>query len=116
MEIFHDDQQWLDLGLAEEEVADGLQCAVTAKWPLERVPSRIARGYVEERKQCRQRPEERGIQREELAGQLLADAPRVIPGLDAAIALEEIDDREIGGRFAVRHRTGLEGEPPLGTV
>jgi len=46
----------------------------------------------------------------------LDDFERVVPVLDLEIVLEQVDDGQVRGRSAVRHRPALEGEPASATV
>ena len=46
----------------------------------------------------------------------LADASGLVAGLDLAIGLEEVDDRQVGRGLAVRDRAALEQEPAVRAV
>ena len=56
----------------------------------------------------RQRIFQRAIERQHLAGDLLAPRPFVIAIGDSEIALQQIDHRQIRRRFAMRKRKRLE--------
>src|SRR5262245_57405312 len=56
------------------------------------------------------------IERQKLAGDLLAHGPRVVAGLDPEVALAELDDRQKGAGLAVRHRARFEHETILGPM
>src|SRR5207244_3917682 len=59
---------------------------------------------------------ERPIESEQLAGELLPNAAGIVAGLDAAVALEQVDHRQIARRLAIGDRAALQYEPPLHAV
>ena len=83
---------------------------------IERLPLGVLDGHVEQRQEGRQGRLQGPVQREELAGHLLADLARVVALLDLEVGLEQVDDRQVAGRLAVGDRAGLEDEPALGAV
>ena len=56
------------------------------------------------------------IERQHLPGHLGADGARVVVLLHMAVALEQVDDREVGRRLAIRHRGAFEHQPPWRVV
>ena len=71
---------------------------------------------VEEGQQGRDGILERGIQGQHLPGQLGPDGAGVIAVFDMTVALEQVNDGEVGRRLAIRHGGTLEHQPPLGVV
>src|SRR5262249_53703180 len=67
----------------------------------------------EEREQQRQRVLEAPVEREHLAGHLLAPVALVVVRLDAAVAADELRDRQVREGLAVRRASGVEDEGPL---
>ena len=116
VEIFEDHEQGLQLALAEQETLDGVEGSLATLRRIERLPLRVLDGHVEERQQRGQGRLERPVQREELAGDLLADLPVGLAVVHLEVGPEEIDDRQIAGRLAVGHGTRLQDEPVLSAV
>src|SRR5262249_34487158 len=56
------------------------------------------------------------VERQHLPGDFGADGACVITLLDVAIALEHVDDWEVGRRFAVGYRGTLQHQPALSRV
>src|SRR5438132_1367398 len=80
---------------------------------VERAPRSIVDGYIEQCQQRRERRLQSLVQREQLARHLLTDLAEVVPVLDLEVTLEEIDDRQVARRLAVRHRRALQNQPAL---
>ncbi len=73
VEVLEDHEERLDLALPEQEPLDGVERPLAALAGIERLPHGVLDGYIEERQQRRQDRLEGPIQRQELAGHLLAD-------------------------------------------
>ncbi len=116
MQILDEDEEGLDLALAQEEPLDTIEDALAALWGVEPFPPGIVDGNVEEGQESRQPGLELAVQGEKLAGRLLADPPAVIAGLDLEVALQQVDDGQVGGSLTVGDGAGLEDEPVRAAV
>ncbi len=76
----------------------------------------VFRQGVQERQQRRDGVLEGRVERQHLPGHLGPDGARVIVLLHVAVALEQVDDREVGRGLAVGHRGAFEHQPALGVV
>ena len=83
---------------------------------IERLPGLIVHGDVEQGEEGRKQRLQALVQGQQLAGDLLANLPGVVAALDAEVGLEQVDDRQIGRRLAVGHRTAFQDQPALGSV
>ena len=104
------------MALPQEQALDGIEGALPALTGIERLPVGVVDGRIEEGQHSGQGRLERPIQREELAGHLLADLTVSLPIMDLEVGLEEIDDREVARRLAVGHGARFQDEPVLGPV
>ena len=107
VEVLEDQQERLDLALAEQEALDRVERPLAPLRRVERLPLRRRRPA---RPAARGAPAgwlKRAVQRQELPRHLLAHRPRVVPVLDPEVALEQIDHRQIGRRLPVGDRAGL---------
>src|ERR1044072_1576145 len=77
------------------------------------LPCRILDRDLQQRQEGWQSRPESLIEREQLAGDLLTDAARLIALFDLEVDVEQVDDREIGRGLPVRHARCLEREPAL---
>src|SRR5262245_45077982 len=111
---YHHDR--LDLALAEEQVLHSLEGALALLGGIEPGPFTVLGRDVEESKQCGQRGLEPTIQGEDLAGNPLADLPPIVPLLDLEVALEQVDDRQVGRGLSEGHRARLQDQPAAGAV
>src|SRR5262249_28042689 len=68
----------------------------------------VLRQGVHERQQRRDCVLEGRVERQYLAGHLGADGARVVVLLHMAVALEQVDDREVRCRLAIRYRGAFE--------
>ncbi len=112
VEVFEDQEQGLDTALGEEQAFDAVERALPALPRVACVPLGIVDRNFEQCEEGGHRRFERTVQREQLAGDLLADLALVVAVLDLEVGLEQVDDREIRRRLSVRHRAALEHEPP----
>src|SRR5262245_31273731 len=92
VQILDEDEEGLDLALAHQEALDAVEGALATLSGVEAFPLGIVDGDVEESQEGRPPGLELAVQGAQLAGDLLADAPAVIAGLDLEVALEQIDD------------------------
>ena len=106
----------MPLALPEQEVLDGVEGALPALGGIERLPLGVLDGHVEQGQQGGQDRLEGAIQREELAGHLLADLAVGLAIVHLEVGLEEVDDRQVAGRLAVGHGARFQDEPVLGAV
>ena len=116
VQILEDQQQRLHLALAQQHALERLEGALAALWGLERAEGAVVGQDV-------QQPEEGGdrllqglVQRQHLPGDLGPHGARLIGVLDVDVALEQVHDREVGGRLAVGHRGTLQHPPALRVV
>jgi hypothetical protein len=56
---------------------------------------------------------ERGAEDRQLGVDALADARLIVPFVDAEVHPDELDDRKVGRRLAVRDRAALEQHPAV---
>ena len=80
---------------------------------VEARPLRIIGGDVEKPQERRHEWFKGPVEREEAASHLLSSDPGVVSPLDPKIVSQELDDREVRCRLAVRHRDTLDGEAVL---
>ena len=111
----HQDQR-LGLRFAQPQALERIQGLAPPLRRIEPLPLRVVDRLIEQRQQRREQRLQRAVQREQLADDLLADAARVVAVADLEVALEQIDDRQIGRGLAVGHRAGLHHQPALGAV
>ncbi len=116
VQVLEDEEERLPLALPEQEVLDGLEGALPALGGIERLPVGVLDGDIEEREQGGQDRLEGAIEREELAGHLLADLAGGLAIVHLEVGLEEVDDRQVAGRLAVGHGARFQDEPVLGAV
>ena len=116
VQVLEDHEERLPLALPEQEVLDGIEGALPALGGIERLPVGVLDGHVEQGQQGGQDRLEGAIQREELAGHLLANLAVGFAIVHLEVGLEEVDDRQVAGRLAVGHGAGFQDEPVLGAV
>ena len=112
VQVLKDQQQRLLLALAQQHALQGLQRALAALGRIERAgrgcppagppgapatPGVVLEGLV---------------QRQHLPGDLGPDGPRVVVLLHVAVALEQVNHREVRRGLAIGHRGAFEHEPP----
>ena len=90
--------------------------ALAALRRVERQERAVLRQGVQERQQRREGVLERLVQRQHLPGDLGPDGAGVVALLDVAVALEQVDDGEVGRGLAVGHRGALQHPPALRAV
>ena len=76
----------------------------------------VLRQGIQQRQQGRDGVLEGLVERQHLPGHLGADGARVVAVLDVAVALEQVEHREVGRGLAVGHRGALQHQPALGVV
>jgi hypothetical protein len=116
VKILEDDEDRLDLTLAEEKAPDRVQGQMPLLRRIQGLPTGIPEGDAQEPEKGRDGGLKRPVQREQLADDLFRDPPMVIRILDSEIGSEQADDRQIGGRHAIGHGTSLEHQPSVGSV
>jgi hypothetical protein len=95
VEVLEDDEHGLDLALAQEEPLDRLQGPPAALRRVERRPRGVIDRHVQQRQKRGHGGLEGFVQRQELAGDLLADVPRIVLVLDLQVPLEQVDHGQI---------------------
>ena len=90
--------------------------ALPALGGIERLPVGVLDGHIEQGQQGGQDRLEGPIQREELAGHLLADLAVGFAIVHLEVGPEEVDDRQVAGRLAVGHGARFQDEPVLRAV
>ena len=113
MQILDYQQHRLHLALPQQQPLQRLQGLPPTLRGIEPRPLRVLDRYVEKREEYGQRGLQRAVQRQELAGHLLAHLAAVVTGLDGEVAAQELDDGKVRRGLPVRHRGGLEHQPPL---
>jgi len=93
----------LDLALPQQQVFDGLEGTSAALWGIEGVPLWGLEWYLQQCQKGWQHRLQGTVERQQLACDLLTQAASVVPGFDAKIALEEVNDRQVGGGLAIGH-------------
>ena len=106
----------LDLTLPQQQALERVQGPLAALGRIEGLPLAVLDRHVQEREHGREGRYEGCIQREQLAGELLADPRPVVPRLELKVGFEEVTDREIGGRLAIGDPVAFEQEPTLGPM
>src|SRR5262249_49749104 len=102
VQILEDQQQRLLLALAQEYALEGIERALTPLGRIELEERAVLRQRVQERQQGRDRILEGRVERQHLPGHLGPYGACVVALFHVAVALQQVDDREIGRRFAVR--------------
>jgi len=102
VKVLEDHDERLHVALAQQQALHCVERSLTSLWRIEASPRFIADGHVEKREQRRQGSLQRAVQRQQLAGDLLADLPGVVAWLDLEIAAQQLAHGEIGHRLAVR--------------
>src|SRR6185503_12239042 len=113
-EVLEDQQQRLDLALAQQQPRERLEGPPPALRGIEAGPAEIIHRHVEEGEQRGESGLKGRVQGPYLAGELLADLPRIVPRLDLSVALQQLDHREVAVAPAVRDGRGLEHQPVAG--
>ena len=116
VQVLEHQQQRLLLALPQQQPLQRLEGALLALGRVEPCPGGIIDGQVQQRQEGRQRRLQGRVERQQLAGQLLPHPPRVVAALDPAVALQQIDHREVAGRLAVGDRAARQHQPALGAV
>ena len=116
MGILTDRQQRLYLAFAQEEALEAVERALAPLGRIERQERAVPGQASRRASKGRERSLQRLVQGEDLPGHLGPAGPRVVALLDMAIALEEVNDREIRRGFAIRDRGAFEYQPALDVV
>ena len=103
MQILTHQQQRLLLALTQEHALEGVEGALAALGWIKREERAVLRQGIQERQQRRHGVLEGWVERQHLAGHLGPDGTRVVALLHVAVALEQVDDREVRRRLAIRH-------------
>ena len=116
VEVLEDDEQRLDLSLAQEQALHRVQGALTALRRVKRRPRGVVDRHVEQRQESGHGGLQGLIQRQEPAGDLLADGSWIILVLNLQVALEQVDHGQVRRGLPVRNGARLHDEPPVGPV
>ena len=66
------------------------------RWGIEGLPLRLVHRHLQERQDGGQRRAQRLVESQHFAHYFLAPAPQVIAAVDAAIAFEQVNHRQVG--------------------
>ena len=111
VQILEHQEQRLDLALAEQQALDGVEGSLAAVGGAQLAPLRRVVCDVEEpEERWKERPQ-RLVQGQELSRNLLADRPRSITLVDLEVRPQQLNDRKIGRRLAVRDGEAFEDGP-----
>ncbi len=113
VEVLEDDEERLRASLAQEQLSDRLERALTAPHGGQGGPRGVVDRHLEEREQHGQDRFEVAIERQELPRDLLAHLPMVVALPDPEVGLEEVDHREPGTGPTIGDRAGLEDQPVM---
>ena len=116
VQVLEEQRDRLQPALAQHEPLDGVEDALPTLGGAQRIPLAIARRRPEQREQGRQRVAQRLVQREQLAGDLLANDARLVALLDLEIHPQQVDHRQVRRRLAVGDGRRLEDQPAVGEV
>jgi hypothetical protein len=101
VQVFEDQQHRLLLTLTQEHALERLEGALAPLRGIELQERAVLRQRVEERQQRRDRLLESRVERQHLTSHLRADRVRVVALIHVAVALEQVDHREVRRRLAV---------------
>ena len=116
VQVLEDHEHRLPLALPEQEVLDRVERALPALGRIERLPAGVIHGHIEESQEGGEDRLEGAIQREELAGHLLANLAVGLAIVHLEVGLEEVDDRQVAGGLAIGHGARFQDEPVLNLV
>jgi len=105
VEILADQQQRLHLAFAQQHPFEAIEDALAALRGIERQKRAVLGHGIQQRQQRRDDRLQGFVERQHLAGDFGPDGPRLVALLDLTVALQQLDEREIGGGLA-RHRPG----------
>ncbi len=111
VEILDDEDQGPRVALARDQPLQSLMDALPALGGIAAPPS-SGRGAVQQREERGQQRLQRGVERPDLRGDLVADLVWLIAVGDIEIAPEQVDEGEVAGALAIRDRRGFERPPP----
>lgn len=114
VEVFDHEQQRLDLALPDKETLARVDGLFPALRRIEALPRAILHEDVEHCEQGGEARQQGLVQRHDLPADLLADLPDIVPPLDLEVGAEQPAEGQIRGGLAMRHRSALQHEPPLG--
>ena len=101
MQILEHGDDGLCAALAQQQADHRLIGEQAMLQRIERAERVLAILRIEEVEDRRDRILQRGVEREDPIGHLVADRPRRVAGVDLEIALEQLDDGQIGRGVAV---------------
>src|SRR5262249_40870781 len=85
VEILEDEEQRLDLALAEEKALARVECPLASLRGIENLPGWVVPQHVEQGEDRRELGFQGPIERQELAGDLLPDSSAVVASLDLKV-------------------------------
>src|SRR5262249_9151357 len=103
-----------ELTLPEQEMPNGFERSFAALPGIQTLPLRIINRKVQEPEESGQSRPQRVVERHQLVGDLLANPPFFVLGLDLEVLLYQIDDGQVWGRLPVGSRAALKDEPADG--
>jgi hypothetical protein len=102
VQVLERDDERLHLAFAEQQALDRVERTLASLGGFKPRPLFVLDRDIEEREQRGDDRLEGAIERQELAGDLLADFPGVVAGLDLEVTAQERDHREVRRRLPVR--------------
>ena len=113
VQVLDDEQQGLHLAFPQQDALERVQGALAALGGLERLPRRVLDRHIEQRQERWRGGREGVIEAAEVSGHLVADRRQIIAVVEVEVALEQVDDRAIGGGLAVGGPLRLQDQPRL---
>jgi hypothetical protein len=107
VQVLEDQQHRLHLTLAQQQMLDGFEDTPAALLGIERLPLGVLDRHLQQRQKGRERRLQGPVERQQLACDLLTPAADVVLGVDLEVALEQVEDGQVGGGLAVGHGATL---------
>ncbi len=101
---------------AQQHALEPVEGALAALGWVEGEKGAVVRCSLQQRQQSGERLLERLVERQHLPRDLGPGRARVVAVVHMAIPPPQVNDREVRGGFAIRHRGALEHAPALGVV
>ena len=109
-------EQGLHLAFAQQHALEPVERALAALRQIKLEKGAVVRRGVQGRQQGREGVLQRLVERDNLPGDLGPDGAYVVAVVGMAVALQQVDDGELGRGLAVGHRGALQHTPALGVM